>query len=82
MIGQGEVFRAARPRKQSIHSELDERGVSVWIRDASLNSHEAMHLAAAMASAASFGRQDLVALYLNGHPVADGSESSSFPLSE
>lgn len=82
VIGQGEAFRAARVRKQSIHSEIDERGVSVWIRDASLNSHEAMHLAAAMAAAASSGRQGLISLYLNGRPVAGGLESSFFPPSE
>lgn len=80
--GQGEILRAARARKQSIHAESGEQGVSVWIRDTSLNSRQASHLAAAIASALSSGRQDIASLYLNGRPIADGSELSSPNQSE
>lgn len=80
--GQGEVLRSARARKQSIHTESAEHGVSIWIRDASLNSREARHLAAAIASSLSSGRQDVASLYLNGRPVMDGLQLSSPPSSE
>lgn len=80
--GQGEVLRSARARKQSIHAESGEQGVSVWIRDASLNSREASHLAAAIAASLSSGRQDVASLYLNGRPVVDGSQLSSSKSSE
>ncbi|WP_183004826.1 hypothetical protein [Achromobacter sp. UMC71] len=82
MAGQGEVLRSARTRKQSIHAECGEQGVSVWIRDASLNSREASHLAAAIASSLLSGRQDVASLYLNGRPVVDGSQLSSPKPSE
>lgn len=79
---QGEALRGTRARKQSIHVESGEQGVSVWIRDASLNSREASHLAAAIAASLSSGRQDVASLYLNGHPVADGTQLSSPKSSE
>ena len=80
--GQGEVLRSARARKQSIHAESGEQGVSVWIRDASLNSRQASHLAAAIAASLSSERQDVASLYLNGRPVVDGSQLSSPKSSE
>lgn len=79
---QGEALRGTRARKQSIHVESGEQGVSVWIRDVSLNSREASHLAAAIAASLSSGRQDVASLYLNGHPVADGTQLSSPKSSE
>jgi len=81
-VSQGEILRAVRARKQSIHAESGEQGVSVWIRDASLNSRQASHLAAAIASALASGRQDVASLYLNGRPILDGSELSSSHQSE
>lgn len=75
-------MRSARARKQSIHAESGEQGVSVWIRDASLNSRQASHLAAAIAASLSSGRQDVASLYLNGRPVVDGSQLSSPKSSE
>lgn len=79
---QREALRGTRARKQSIHVESGEQGVSVWIRDVSLNSREASHLAAAIAASLSSGRQDVASLYLNGHPVADGTQLSSPTSSE
>lgn len=80
--GQGEVLRSARARKQSIHAESGEQGVSVWIRDVSLNSREARHLAAAIAASLGSGRRDIASLYLNGRPMVDGSQLSSPQSSE
>lgn len=79
---QWEALRGNRVRKQSIHVESGEQGVSVWIRDASLNSREASHLAVAIAASLSSGRQDVASLYLNGRPLADGSQLSSPTSSE
>jgi len=59
-----------RPRKQSVHIESGEQGIFVWVRDASLNSQQANHLAAAIAANLGDGAQRLAALYLNGQSLA------------
>jgi len=72
---------AARPRKQSLHVETGEQGISVWLRDTALNSQQANHLAAAIISNLEGGGQQLAALYLNGRAVTDGPASASPLLS-
>lgn len=63
----------ARPRKQGMHMEAGKNGLSIWVRDATLNSLQAKHLAAAIV--ASLGGEDdrVAALYLNGEVVATRS---------
>lgn len=70
-----------RPRKQSLHVETGEQGVSVWVRDTAMNSQQANHLATAIAASLGGGSQRLAALYLNGRPLADDQSSSSLSLS-
>ncbi|QVQ26148.1 hypothetical protein [Achromobacter deleyi] len=70
-----------RPRKQSLHIEPGEQGVSVWVRDTAMNSQQANHLATAIAASLGGGTQRLAALYLNGRPLADDQNSSSLSLS-
>lgn len=68
-----------RPRKQSLHVETGEQGVSVWLRDTALNSQQANHLAAAIVANIEGGGRSLAALYLNGRAlVGDSAIGSSF----
>lgn len=69
---------AVRPRKQSLHVETGEQGVSVWVRDAAMNSQQANHLAAAIVANIGNGEHHLAALYLNGRTLAEYA-SSHFP---
>ncbi|MNK29408.1 hypothetical protein D3C87_478020 [compost metagenome] len=72
---------ATRPRKQSLHVEVNGQGITVWVRDTSMNSQQANHLAASIAADLGDGEQRLAALYLNGRPLADGRSSTSPSLS-
>lgn len=69
--------QARRPRKRSVHAQHDEQGVSVWIRDAAMNSLQARHLAMAIAESMQGGARDLASLYLNGRPLPGGPDSPS-----
>lgn len=69
--------QARRPRKQSVHAQHDEQGVSVWIRDTAMNSLQARHLAMAIAEGMQGGARDLASLYLNGRPLLGGPDSPS-----
>ena len=70
-----------RTRKQSVHIERGEQGVSVWVRDTRINSQQVNHLAASIAASLGDGSQRLAALYLNGLPVSDFRTSHSHSLS-
>lgn len=69
--------QGARPRKQSLHIESGEQGLSVWLRDAALNSQQANHVAAAIVANLEGVDQPLAALYLNGQAVVNGPASVS-----
>ncbi|WZB63211.1 hypothetical protein WJ970_09475 [Achromobacter xylosoxidans] len=69
--------QARRPRKRSVHAQHDEQGVSVWIRDAAMNSLQARHLAMAIAESMQGGARDLASLYLNHRPLPGGPDSPS-----
>lgn len=69
--------QGVRPRKQSVHVETGEQGISVWLRDAALNRQQANHVAAAIVANLEAGGQSLVALYLNGRAVVDGPATIS-----
>lgn len=73
--------QGARPRKQSLHVESGEQGLSVWLRDAALNSRQANHIAAAIVANLEGADQPLAALYLNGRAVVNGPASVSSLLS-
>lgn len=70
-----------RTRKQSVHIERGEQGVSVWVRDTRMNSQQVNHLAASIAASLADGSQRLAALYLNGLPVASSRTPNTHSLS-
>lgn len=80
MLTQMPNTRGLRPRKQSVHAESGEQGVLVWVRDASMNSQQANHLAAVIAASLGDGTQRLSALYLNGQSLADDRNPVSHSL--
>lgn len=68
---------AARPRKQSLHVEAGERGVSVWVRDTTLNDQQAQHLASAIVAYLGDDEHQMASLYLNGRAVQSHPETST-----
>ncbi|MDR6602108.1 hypothetical protein J2732_003100 [Achromobacter deleyi] len=70
-----------RPRKQSLHVETGEQGISVWLRDTALNGRQAHHVAAAVIAHLEEAGQPLAALYLNGRALVDGPAAVSSLLS-